>query len=144
MESYNNSVLTSNDMLQRLAAVDFVVTMQSLRNWEKDGLVTPPFRTSGYGGRQTYYSEYALAECYAAHMLLHVLPKKIQDKSIPKFSIEMLAAARAKCGSCEWKDIDSRDLAKELCNQIKLKDNSIDAMLDFCLALSADFLWFKY
>lgn len=90
-------VLGSQEMLDRLAQVGINVTIQTLRNWERQRLITPPERGGGYGGKWSNYAESVLAECYAAHMLLQVLPKTKMDRTIPKFSAEMLAHARANC-----------------------------------------------
>jgi|GEM_PF-3964697 len=93
----NLTTLESPEMLQRLAQGGIVVTSQTLRNWERDGLITPPERGGGYKGKWTKYSELALAECYAAHMLLQVLTKNQSAQTIPKFSAAQLSKARLNC-----------------------------------------------
>ena len=94
---FSGKVLSSGEMLNRLAQVGINVTIQTLRNWERQKLITPPERGGGYCGKWSDYAESALAECYAAHMLLQVLPRRKMGGNIPKFSAEMLAHARANC-----------------------------------------------
>lgn len=93
----NLTTLGSPEMLQRLAQGGIAITSQTLRNWERDGLITPPERGGGYKGKWTKYSEFALAECYAAHMLLQVLTKSQSEQTIPKFSAAQLSKARMNC-----------------------------------------------
>lgn len=166
------SELSPQEVLSRLTAAGVNVTLQTLRNWEADRLITPPIRGSGYGGRWTKYFEYVLAECYAAHMLLHVLPKKMMDKSTPKYSPEMLAHARATCRfhpsgwperpisetirlhhladgvmakDYRWDDPPQIDLTQEYSNLAETKkSDSFETLLEYTTKLSAELMWFKY
>ena len=104
-----NNVLGTQEVLGRLAKVGINITAQTLRNWERDQLITSPTRGAGYGGKWSEYPNYVLAECYAAHMLLQVLPKKIIDKDVPKFSVKLLAEARANCEHRQSKPYDAAE-----------------------------------
>lgn len=95
--SEKNEVLGTQEVLAHLAEAGVNITAQTLRNWERDQLITSPKRGAGYGGKWSEYPRHVLAECYAAHMLLQVLPKKIIDKDVPKFSVKQLAEARTNC-----------------------------------------------
>lgn len=105
-----NNVLGTQDVLGRLAEAGINITAQTLRNWERDKLITSPARGAGYGGKWSEYPSYVLAECYAAHMLLQVLPKKIIDKDVPKFSVKLLAEARANCEHQQSKPYDAAEI----------------------------------
>lgn len=89
--------LLQPELMERLAEAGIKVTTQTLRNWERSGLIIPPRREGGRGGKKSFYSEYVLAECYAANMLLQ--EKLIVGTGIvlPRVSAESLSKARKSC-----------------------------------------------
>ena len=81
------------ELIERLSKQNIVITAATLRNWEKAGLITPPYRTGRRGGKITLYPEFVLAECYAVYLLSQP-NQKIEGIPIPKFSLAMLGEVR--------------------------------------------------
>lgn len=163
--------LAPQALLERLEKEGIQVTQQTLRNWERNGLISKPARGARYGGRWTVYSEYVLPECYAAYMLL-------SEKSIPKFPIPLLAKARelnyyhpegfplkpAKSAEIntkfgivkitdeyinplivKWTDAPQIEIDNLYKRFMEFKgENNYDTLLDFHLLVSAQLLWFKF
>lgn len=89
--------LLQPELMERLAEAGIKVTTQTLRNWERSGLIIPPRREGGRGGKKSLYCEYVLAECYAANMLLQEKLIVGTGVVLPRVSAEALSKAREFC-----------------------------------------------
>lgn len=84
--------------LKQVAGID--ITAQTLRNWERHNLITPPDRKihsdKRRAGRSAEYYRSALAEAYAVYKLTKEGLTLPQDQiPLPKFSLTHVAIARA-------------------------------------------------
>lgn len=96
---YNSEYVwdSQEGFLNKLSAVDIKITAETLRNWERKGLITPPRRSGQSKGRRVEYSDYALAETFAVYNLTGAqLSFQISELnlSVPKFTLAQLAVAR--------------------------------------------------
>ena len=92
--------ISQESFLQELKQVaDIDITAQTLRNWERLNLITPPDRkihsAERRAGRSAEYYRSALAETYAVYKLTKVGLTLPQDQiPLPKFSLSHVAIAR--------------------------------------------------
>ena len=87
--------ITPAEILERLEHAGIRVTSQTLRNWEKYGLITPAVRKNNkLRGRSAFYYEYVLAECYAVYQLSHGVEFSRTMPPVPKFSMAHIQIAR--------------------------------------------------
>lgn len=83
--------------LKQVAEID--ITAQTLRNWERHNLITPPDRKihseDRRAGRSAEYYRSALAEAYSVYKLTKAGLTLPQDQiPLPKFSLAHVAVAR--------------------------------------------------
>lgn len=98
-QTYN--LISQHDLLQRLSKQGISITSQTLRSWEKANVILPSQKEPGVAGRTALYSEFTLAECYAARKMLqgkesaHLSsidnPNNFVEFTMPKVSLLQLS-----------------------------------------------------
>ena len=118
-------------LLEMLEQAGMGITKQTLRNYERDGLITPPTRGAKYKGRWTCYASIVPAECYAAFMLLNTRSRGEEGNEMPKLSAKLIAKGRSIRAQGREQSITSAQ-------------GDVEKMLAVTMSLLAELLWFKF
>ena len=98
------SPIFQRDFLDRLSDHDINITSQTLRNWQRNNLLTILSRSgqSGKKGLQVVYSEFALTEAFAVYSLVSAkLLFKLNGNDIPFPKYSLLHVEMARRAFCQ-------------------------------------------
>lgn len=86
------AIISQAALMERLKRKNIHTTAQTLRDWERMGIILPPYRGETMRGRKAEYSEFVLAECFAANHLVRGDLSPAEGMFIPRLALELLGS----------------------------------------------------